>query len=621
MIAPLFAAVLGASDAVAVGADFTDGRVCSRVGWCWELPRPQGTPLSAFWGSGPRDVWAAGDSGTLIHFDGTTWSGRVDLVEVSLHALWGSGPRDVWAAGGAGTLLRFDGETWRRVPSGSDEDLRAVTGSSRQDVWAVGGRAALHFDGARWSSVPLPPNARLWSVWREGSDVFAQGGGLFRFDGRAFVEVQALDPGDPVPVAGPARTKFALRGGRLLKRAGEQWVGAGVATLERIERGWFPSSSLAWLVTMERGSLRYDGRDWKRYPLPEFATVIWERTPNDAWAATLFGVPMHFDGKRWTAPDQPCARFDGRMLAVADGEVWLGSHEQLCHRGAQGWEQVPTRFDTTPSAIAGTRSDDIWIATSTNLYHWNGEFLGDARQTPGRMPADNFWGLTRLWLDTRRSGWAVGERGLVLFWDSQRWTRVPSGTSAALRAAWSDGAGATWVVGAGGTALRWAGSSFESIRTPPMGKGGRHQVRHDLWIEIGPGAPGDLVAISGAAPDDIWAAGGPESAQQIICGTRAGPEPTPVDWGAALIHWDGKAWSAVPTGEVVYLHDVWARARDDVWAVGADVLMHFDGRAWSKQTLSRSPLERSGAVLLGGTKTELFILGDRTLRVLPLVPR
>jgi len=36
-------------------------------------PSDTTVPLSALWGSGPNDVFAAGEKGTIVHYDGTRW--------------------------------------------------------------------------------------------------------------------------------------------------------------------------------------------------------------------------------------------------------------------------------------------------------------------------------------------------------------------------------------------------------------------------------------------------------------------------------------------------------------------------------------------------------------------
>jgi hypothetical protein len=85
----------------------TPGEVCSPDGWCWKNPLPQGNPLSSVWGSGPSDVWAVGEE-TILHYDGTTWTGQVTGALGGFSSVWVSGSSDVWA-GAYQTILHFVG--------------------------------------------------------------------------------------------------------------------------------------------------------------------------------------------------------------------------------------------------------------------------------------------------------------------------------------------------------------------------------------------------------------------------------------------------------------------------------------------------------------------------------
>ena len=57
--------------------------------------------LVGIWGSGGRDIWVVGASGTVLHWNGTAWSDVDAGVEShTLVGVWGSGPHDVWLVGG-----------------------------------------------------------------------------------------------------------------------------------------------------------------------------------------------------------------------------------------------------------------------------------------------------------------------------------------------------------------------------------------------------------------------------------------------------------------------------------------------------------------------------------------
>lgn len=130
---------LTASDGWAVGGTSTAGvlvRFDGSRGWTpW--PKRFGKQLAAVWGSGPRDVWAGGDEGLLIHFDGTEWSEVTSPVTSDIQALAGSGASDVWMTAFGGSAHRWDGTRWRPVPTDTRHTLSGLVNSGGQ-VIAVG---------------------------------------------------------------------------------------------------------------------------------------------------------------------------------------------------------------------------------------------------------------------------------------------------------------------------------------------------------------------------------------------------------------------------------------------------------------------------------------------------
>lgn len=119
------------------------------------------------------------------------------------------------------------------------------------------------------------------------------------------------------------------------------------------------------------------------------------------------------------------------------------------------------------------------------------------------------------------------------------------------------------------------------------------------WMEVAvPGVGGDvdfLRAVDGVAPDDIWGVG---DGRWI-----SGPQR------AWVLHWDGAAWSHVPSPPqddelmMSQLFDVVAIAADDVWAAGSysdptsgdqgALFLHWDGANWTEHRVPTSPF--SGA--------------------------
>ncbi|MBX3208405.1 MAG: hypothetical protein KF764_25390 [Labilithrix sp.] len=142
-----------------------------------------GTNFHAVWGSGPNDVWLAGDNGRIFHTDGywgnmAEWRPQNSNTRARLTRLWGTAPDDAWAIGEIGTIRHWTynegGELyWAPSESTTTSTLRAIWGSSANDVWVVGDDSTiLHGDGATWSrvEVPVPPGTPLYGVWGSGAD-------------------------------------------------------------------------------------------------------------------------------------------------------------------------------------------------------------------------------------------------------------------------------------------------------------------------------------------------------------------------------------------------------------------------------------------------------------------
>jgi hypothetical protein len=92
-----------------------------------------------------------------------------------------------------------------------------------------------------------------------------------------------------------------------------------------------------------------------------------------------------------------------------------------------------------------------------------------------------------------------------------------------------------------------------------------------------------LVGLWAAGPDDAWAVG---------------------PLGAAL-HWDGHALTPVPVPTAAPLRAVWGSAADDVWAAG-DAVLHYDGRTWS--AAAGAPVGSWNAVR-GAGRGEVWLVG------------
>ena len=146
------------------------------------------------WGLGPDNIY----TWKPCHFDGTEWKTLCwDIASSQWHGeIWGTSTTDIYGAGDSGLILHYDGAICQEMDSGTDEILRGIWGSSAQDIYAVGGdgltgfSGILHFDGQNWEELTIPNVVQQFSelviyfgVWGTGPDnVFVAGFNGIDFD-------------------------------------------------------------------------------------------------------------------------------------------------------------------------------------------------------------------------------------------------------------------------------------------------------------------------------------------------------------------------------------------------------------------------------------------------------
>jgi hypothetical protein len=164
--------------------------------------------LKCIWGSGPNDIFTAGDrggyygtsTGVIMHYNSSGWSEMWSASGAGIGGVWGTGPNNVYAAAGSsyvvGGLLHYDGSQWSPVHDAyAPYGFNAIWGSGPNDVFAVGGGGSIsHYDGTHgdgwlgpyqvWVPMVSGTTNDLYGVWGSGPmDVFAVGGHLPRNPG------------------------------------------------------------------------------------------------------------------------------------------------------------------------------------------------------------------------------------------------------------------------------------------------------------------------------------------------------------------------------------------------------------------------------------------------------
>lgn len=174
---------------IAARRSFSSGR--------WEEIPVQDEQISLrdVWGSGNNDVWTLGwkpKGGTrLLRYlvDRKEFELQSGIpIDEDLWSIWGTSQADIWVGGERGTLIHYDGASWSKAPCNPAPTQSAIynlAGRAWNDIWATGDRGYIaHYDGTCWQNFstlkfaianPKQPTA-ISGLWVRGSDAWILSG-------------------------------------------------------------------------------------------------------------------------------------------------------------------------------------------------------------------------------------------------------------------------------------------------------------------------------------------------------------------------------------------------------------------------------------------------------------
>jgi len=284
----------------------------------WSIvPSPTSNELRSVYMLSSTDGWAVGVDGTILHYDGTSWS----IVSAPpgytkiLYSVYMLSSTDGWAVGENADLrviLHYDGTSWVAVPSNTNKTLCCVYMLSSTDGWAVGHSGViLHYDGTSWWEyvAPAPGKEHLYGVSMvSATDGWAVGGAgtILHYDGNSWSTV-------------PSPTTSGLRSVHML------------------------SSTDGWAVGVDGTILHYDGTSWSTVASPVAADLysVYMVSSTDGWAVGELGTILHYDGNSWSSVPSPTSSHLYGLYLVSSTDGWavgeLGTILQL----------KPTPIDTS----------------------------------------------------------------------------------------------------------------------------------------------------------------------------------------------------------------------------------------------------------------------------------
>ena len=119
-------------------------RLCNEHGWCWENPWPQGSPLLSVQSRDRDSVWAVGDAGTILHFNGGYWQ-RIPVTYSGVASgLWVDESDHAWVLLSPDHIYRCDNLECRKVGAEGSPTFNQIVGFDSEHIFAVGTNGSLY---------------------------------------------------------------------------------------------------------------------------------------------------------------------------------------------------------------------------------------------------------------------------------------------------------------------------------------------------------------------------------------------------------------------------------------------------------------------------------------------
>lgn len=285
--------------------------------------------IYGIWGAAPDNVFAVGDNGTILHYNGTAWSTMDfphtgDLDMITFTDIWGASESFVVAVSNDdnGTLM-YDGSQWKVMPhlDNDTSHLRGpyftrISGTGANKVYARCSHAI--WNGSTWYNEydEYPPSdvcsgfVSEFPIWASGpSNIYTGQGHQVRragednlFEGTSWDwELVYEAPQWVTDIWGLDANNIYVVGGRglIAHKTGTGWVvehhhPESTVTVYKIH-GTAPDNLFA---VGEMGVLHYDGNEWQSMELPAFpwGTLfdIWVASEEEAFAVGSGSTILHY---------------------------------------------------------------------------------------------------------------------------------------------------------------------------------------------------------------------------------------------------------------------------------------------------------------------------------------
>lgn len=518
------------------------------AGWGGTIVKYDGTSWSQqFSGTGENlygisglnsgSIWAVGDNGTILHYNGVSWSSQASGTTESIRAVYALDESNVWAVGTAGKIIKYNGSVWAAQTSGVAVILRGVTAFDVNNAWAVGSSGTiLKYTNGVWAAQSSGTTDTLRSimplaldnVWAVGGTTGLTGSVALHYSGSGWVSTVTGSTKNLYGVLALDQSNIYAVGdnGTILKYT-DSWS-AETSGTTNILYGISGNADNLWICGQNGTEIKLEGLSWTAVTTGVAKSLygVSVLSTDSAWAVGAEGTIISYNGENWPAEESPVAVTLYAVNALDANNVWaVGNGGKIIKYNGSVWteETNPDLGLNNLYAVNALDANNVWaVGSGGTILKYNGAVWSQ----DVNADINNLNSVVAL---SASDVWAVGDSGTILHFNGVTWTGQPDLTAEHLHSIYAIDSQNIWVCADAGKVYKFNGTDWSAVTT---------------------GITTNLYGISATDSNNVWVSGS--------------------DPYGKIYKYNGSAWTKQVSGNIPIFTGITAFDQNNVWAVGAN---------------------------------------------------
>ena len=292
----------------------------------------------------------------------TNWTVMNVNPSQKLYAVNGKSKTDIYAVGDQGLIMKYDGTTWSTMTNPDTNKTKLTDIHINKDyTYAYGGQMRLYLSGTTWAKGYIPTYSSQYynfiDVWGPANSSYKIGVGdmgyymayntsssttyswysiyLYNKLSQSLYGIWGASIGEVFTV-GDAGDIWHCKATNCSSSTAANWTKQTAVTTNNLRDVWGADNKNVFAVGLGGTILKYDGTAWKKMTINTYTYFygVWGSSATDVWAV---GHPIfkadeaiwHYDGKAWTKVPPPGQPYLNAIWGADKDNVFVVGNTQI----------------------------------------------------------------------------------------------------------------------------------------------------------------------------------------------------------------------------------------------------------------------------------------------------